>query len=361
MKITDVKVNVIEIESPMGPITGRKAQADFVRVFTDDGIEGNFFAAAHGASGRGLADIIVGEYKPMVMGRDPFDRESIIDSIVNRHTATITMNAIGALDVALWDIAGKATGLPIYKLLGGFREKIRTYASCLGFNTLEGYANHAKDLVRQGYTAIKLHPMGGTKEHVEACRATREAVGDDIDLMLDSMCRYDRREALWVGRELEKLNFYWYEEPLWNSDLEGNKELSQLLDIPIAATEAMYTTKPADFVPYIANHIVDIIRGDAQRGITMTKKVADICDAFGMKYEPHGWGFAASQFANLQVTGAIKNCDFFEKVVPSEMYDVCAKDTIEIDKEGFVHMPSKPGLGIEFDLDEIEKRTVLSL
>ena len=361
MKITDVKVNVIEIESPMGPITGRKAQADFVRVFTDDGIEGNFFAAVGGASGRGLADTIVEEYKPMIMGRDPFDRESIIDSIVNRHTATITMNAIGAIDVALWDIAGKATGLPIYKLLGGYREKIRAYASTLGFDTLQEYADYARELVGKGYTAIKLHPKGGAKEHIEACRATREAVGNKVDLMLDSMCRYDRREALMVGRELEKLNFYWYEEPLWNSDLEGNKELCQLLDIPIAATEAMYTTKPAHFVPYIADHIVDIIRADAQRGITMTKKVADICDAFGMKFEPHGWGFAASQFANLQVTGAIKNCDFFEKVEPGELYDVCANDTIEIDKEGFVHLPSKSGLGLEFDLDEIKRRTILAL
>jgi len=361
MKITDVKVTVIEIESPMGGSPGRMMQADFVQVFTDEGIEGNYMASAGGTGGRGLADTIVEEYKSFLIGRDPFDRELIIDSVVNRHTATVSMNAAGAIDVALWDIAGKATGLPIYKLLGGYREKIRAYASSLGFDTLQEYANYATEMVAKGYTAIKLHPKGGAKEHVEACRATREAVGDGIDLMLDSMCRYDRREALWVGRELEKLDFYWYEEPLWNSDLEGNKELCQLLDIPLAATEAMYTTKPAHFVPYIADHIVDIIRADAQRGLTMTKKVADICDAFGMKFEPHGWGLAASQFANLQVTGAIKNCDFFEKMEPGELYDVCAKDTIQIDRDGFVHLPTKPGLGIEFDLDEIDRRTILTM
>ena len=361
MKITDVKVTVIEIESPMGGSPRPVMQADFVQVFTDEGIEGNYMASAGGTGGRGLADTIVEEYKPFLIGRDPFDRELIIDSVVNRHTATVSMNAVGAIDVALWDIAGKVTGQPIYKLLGGYREKIRAYASSLGFDTLQEYANYATEMVAKGYTAIKLHPKGGAKEHVEACRATREAVGDGVDLMLDSMCRYDRREALWVGRELEKLDFYWYEEPLWNSDLEGNKELCNMLDIPIAATEAMYTTKPAHFVPYIAGHIVDIIRADAQRGLTMTKKVADICDAFGMKFEPHGWGLAASQFANLQVTGAIKNCDFFEKMEPGELYDVCAKDTIQIDDEGYVHLPTKPGLGIEFDLDEIDRRTILTM
>ena len=118
MKITDVKVTVIEVESPMRGLAGDMAQADFVQVFTDEGIEGDYLASEGRGSGRGLAYAIVEGLKPMLVGRDPFDRESILDSIVNRHTAIVSMNAVGALDVALWDIAGKATGLPIYKLLG---------------------------------------------------------------------------------------------------------------------------------------------------------------------------------------------------------------------------------------------------
>ena len=353
MKITDIKVTVIEIESPMG---GGRGEADFVQVLTDEGVEGQFLASVGRTGGRGLADTIVQEYKPMLVGRDPFDRESILDAIVNRHTATVSMNAAGALDVALWDIAGKATGKPIYKLLGGYRDKVRAYASTQGFDPA-----YFKQLVARGYTAIKLHPRGGAKEHLEACRGTREAVGDKVDLMLDSMCRYDRQEALMVGRELEKLHYSWYEEPLWNSDYEGNKELCRMLDIPIAGTEALYYSKPAHFAPYIADHIVDIIRADAQRGITLSRKVADIADAFGMKFEPHCWGLACSQFANLHVIGAIKNCDYFEKVEPGKPYDVCSKNTVEVDKEGFVHLPTKPGLGLEFDFDEIKKRTILTL
>ena len=175
MKITDVKVIVIGIENPMG---GGRGEADFVQVFTDEGIEGDYLASVGRTGGRGLADTIVQEYKPMLVGRNPFDREAILDAVVNRHTATVSMNAMGALDVALWDIAGKAAGLPIYRVLGGYRDKIRAYASTQGLDL-----DYFKQLVARGYTAIKLHPGGGAKEHVQACRATHDAVGDGVDLM----------------------------------------------------------------------------------------------------------------------------------------------------------------------------------
>ena len=86
-----------------------------------------------------------------------------------------------------------------------------------------------------------------------------------------------------------------------------------------------------------------------------------MCDAFGIKCELHGWGYATCQFANIQINGATRNSDFIEKMEPGELYDVCAKDSLQIDKEGFIHLPSKPGLGLEFDFDEIKKRTILSL
>ena len=359
MKITDVKVTILEVESPMGG--SRTAQANLIQVFTDEGIIGNHLDWGPHSQGQGLAETVVAVIKPMLTGRDPFDRENIWHSMVERSIGGVSMFIAGAIDVALWDIAGKAAGLPIYKLLGGYRDKIRAYASILQHESPQAYYDYAKELKGMGYTAIKLHVWGGPEEHLEACRATRDAVGDEVDVMLDVNCRYDRREALMVGRELEKLNFYWYEEPLPNTDLEGYRELCQMLDIPIAATETLYYANPAHFTPYIADHIVDIIRTDAQRGITLAKKVTDICDAFGMKCELHGWGPATNQFANLHVIGASRNSDFFEKMEPGEMYDVCAKDTIKIDEEGFVHLPSKPGLGLELDFDEVKKRTILTL
>ena len=345
----------------MAGYAGRKAQANLVQIFTDEGIEGDYLAGGRRAAGRGVADMVVEVLKPTLIGKDPFDRESIWHSMVNQPLGAVSMNAVGAIDVALWDIAGKATGLPVYKLLGGYRDKVRAYASILARDSLKDYGDYAKTLVAQGYTAIKLHVRGTPKEHIEICRATRDAVGDKVDLLLDSNCRYDRREAIMVGRAIEKLNFYWYEEPLVNTDIEGYREICQALDIPVAAAETLYYANPSHFTPYLADHIADIVRTDAERGITLAKRVADMCDSFGLKCELHSWGYAVCQFANLQVMGAIRNCDFFEKMEPGKLFDVCVKNTIDIDKEGFVHLPTKPGLGVELDFNEIKKRTVLTL
>jgi L-alanine-DL-glutamate epimerase-like enolase superfamily enzyme len=123
----------------------------------------------------------------------------------------------------------------------------------------------------------------------------------------------------------------------------------------------MFFADPSHFRPWIVEHAVDIVRPDAKYGITLTKKVADLCDVFGVKFELHGFGFATCQFANLNIMGACKNTDFFEHMLPDEQYNLCAVDTIKPDKEGFVHMPTKPGLGIEFDFGELRKHTIATL
>ena len=362
MKIIEVKVSIVEVESYTGSARGRTFQNVLVQVLTDEGISGDFFGWGDHQSGRVMADTVAGTFRPLLIGRDPFDREIIWQQMMGRAIAGhISMAAIGAVDLALWDIAGKVAGRPVYKLLGGFRDKIRAYASPAQQSSPQAYAELCCELVAKGYTAIKLHVSGGPREHIAACHAARKAVGDDVDLMLDSHCRYDRREALLVGRELEKLRFYFYEEPLPNTDVEGYRELCQALDIPVAATETMYFADAAHFVPYVVNHIADIVRPDAKYGITMTKKVADLCESFGFKFELHGFGFAACQFANLNIMGACRNTDFFEKILPDEHYNACSKDTVQIDKEGYVHMPTKPGLGLELDFDELKKRTVTAL
>ena len=361
MKIIDVKVSVVEVESPTGRVRTAKWQNNLIQVFTDEGVVGNFFGWGDTVSGRAMAETVAYTLKSVLVGRDPHDREVIWRLMTDRSIGGMSAPAIGAIDIALWDIAGKAAGLPVYKLLGGYRDKVRAYASILQQESPQAYFEYAKELKAAGYTAIKLHVWGGPKEHIEACRAAREAVGDAVDLMLDSHCRYDRREALFVGRELEKLNFCWYEEPLPNTDIEGYKELCRALDIPVAATETMFCAGHRDFTPYMVDHVVDIVRPDAKYGITSAKKIGDMCDAFGMKFELHGFGFATCQFANLNVIGACQNTDFFEKMLPGDGYDICARDTVQIDKDGFVHMPSKPGLGLDLDFDEVARRTILTL
>ena len=163
---------------------------------------------------------------------------------------------------------------------------------------------------------MKLHVWGDPDRDLEACRAARKAMGDDTPLMLDSTSLYNRQDALRVGRELERLGFFWYEEPICDWDIEGCAELARMLDIPLAGTERLYEGRPAHFVPYLVRGAVDIVRADARRGITLAKRVADMCQAFGVNCELHTWGSGLTTIANLHVMCSIANCAFFEKPVP---------------------------------------------
>ena len=362
MKITDVKATVIEVENAYRP--GQKGMSNFFQVFTDEGIEGRVLTD-RGPFGefrsRCMSQTIVELFKPMIIGRDPLDRELLWEMMVARSFGGTVMFAVGAVDLCLWDIAGKKAGMPIYKMLGGYRDKIRAYASLLSFDSPRANADYAMKMVAKGYTGVKLHLRGTYKDHIAAAKAVREAVGDGVECFFDANCRYDRRTALIVGRELEKLNYYWYEEPLPNTDIEGLRELCQVLDIPVSATEEMFHVQPAHYTPYLVQHVTDIMRTDALLGITLAKKVTDMCDAFHVKCEPEGWGPATGQFATLHLAGCCRNTEFYEHMEPAEAYDVCVKNPIKIDREGFVHMPTGPGLGVDFDLEEIKKRTVMTL
>ncbi|MCL5027110.1 MAG: mandelate racemase/muconate lactonizing enzyme family protein [Chloroflexi bacterium] len=362
MKIKEVKVSVVSTGVPLFAGRDQEMLANLVQIITDDGIEGDYFAWEGPISGRGFADTVAYILRPELIGQDPMDRERIWQRMLILCRQGVPMMAAGAVDVALWDIAGKAAGVPIYKLLGGYRDKLRTYASSPTFPDAKQYVDLAMDLQSRGYTAMKIHVRGDDpRRHLEACTAVRKAVGPDFDLMIDCHAAYDRTTALKVGQELERLNFYWMEEPIVDTDLEGLADLCRTLIIPIAAGESLYQGNPAHFVPYITMGAADIIRSDARRGITLVKKLADTCDTFGLKCEPHSWGSVIGQAANLHIMGAIRNCDFFEKAVPENRFDVCQKEGINIDKDGNVSLPQKPGLGVELDWDEVKRRTMETL
>jgi L-alanine-DL-glutamate epimerase-like enolase superfamily enzyme len=193
---------------------------------------------------------------------------------------------------------------------------------------------------------------------IRVCRAVREAVGDDMDLMLDPVCAYNRRDALRVGRVLQELNFYWYEDPIPGTDIEGLADLSQALDIPIAVGETMPGLQ--FYSQYLVRHAGDIIRivGDRAGGITAMMKLARMCEGFNVNCEPHSYGSILSQATHLHVMLAIRNCDFFEFPVPVGIFDVGMKDTIRIAEDGYVYAPTKPGLGYEIDWDSVDNLTV---
>ena len=164
-----------------------------------------------------------GLLKPLMVGENALDRERIWQRLWDMgRMGTEIVEALTAFDVALWDLAAKAAGVPLYKHLGAYRDKVPAYASTFTQGDGRGIPAAGHDCVERGYKAIKLHAFGDVKKDIEACRVVRDAVGDDIELMLDASAAYTFEEALWAGRELEKLNYYWLEEPLRDYENHGD-------------------------------------------------------------------------------------------------------------------------------------------
>ncbi len=371
MRIVDVKIQIFKRDIPVldgidlrhegVSFMDSLAEVPVVRIFTDEGIEGNSFSS-FAASGEAMGRYLI-SLKPLLIGEDPLDREKLWHKAwsINR-LFHLPQPALGAIDVALWDIAGKAADLPVYKLLGGYREKIRAYASTMQMPDVHSYVEKAIQCREQGYTALKLHVEGIPETDLAVCRAVRNAVGDDMTLMHDPVGLYDHNQALRVGRELEELNFYWYEEPLPDTDIHGLRSLCNALDISVAGLEVLpgnlYTV-----AEYITTGALDIIRGDVllKGGITPLKKMASLAEAFGVKLEMHLALSPLMNAANLHVACSIKNSDFYESFVPEEVFSFAVEKDIEIDKEGYAHVPKGPGLGMNLDWDYIKKHTITTI
>ncbi|RPI44842.1 MAG: mandelate racemase, partial [Betaproteobacteria bacterium] len=270
----------------------------------------------------------------------------------------LSIFATSAIDVALWDLAGKALDAPVWKLLGGYRDRLPVYASSARLANIEDYVAEALAYRDRGFPAYKLHPFADPLRDVEVCRAVREAVGADFKLMLDASCEYDHEQALRVGRELEKLGFHWYEEPINAYDLRGYAELCRALEIPVVAAE-MVPGSIRSTAQYIAQGAGDILRADVywRGGITALMKTAHLCEAYGIKTEPHHGGSPLMDVATLHCACAMKNCEFLEVLVPEERYRFGLKRYLEVDAEGNAHAPSGAGLGVEIDWDFIDNHT----
>jgi L-alanine-DL-glutamate epimerase-like enolase superfamily enzyme len=368
MKITDVSLTLFGWEdippTIYGPHTGRfagKSQLGLVTVSTDSGLEGHAFL---GSAMRGAhldAESLVQYLKPIVMGQDPLDRERLWQAMWHRSRYT-TYRAIGAVDVALWDIGGKAAGVPIAKLLGVYRNSVRAYASSAVLPSPEAYAEEAVWFKAHGWTAYKVHPPTDPVADIHACEAVREAVGDGFTLMLDPTWSYQYPEALRVGRAIEALGYHWYEDPLYDDDLYNYVKLKQQLHIPILATEY----SPGGFTaygPWITAQATDFLRGDVavKGGITPLMKTAHLAEAFHMNFEIHHGGNSLNNVANLHVILAIKNCEFFEVLLPAGAQKYGLVDDIEVDRNGLVHAMNGPGLGATIDFELIERRKLAVL
>jgi L-alanine-DL-glutamate epimerase-like enolase superfamily enzyme len=310
----------------------------------------------------------------MLMGRDPFNREQIWQVLRERqrlNLASLHDGVLAVIDMALWDLAGRALGQPVYKLLGGYRDRVPAYASTMcgddfegGLDTPEAYAEFALWCKDRGYPAFKLHtwqpPVPGApdpKRDIAACTAVREAVGPDMPLMLDPYHYYSREEALYLGLELERLDYYWMEEPMDEHSMSSYVWLCENLSLPICGPETaegkMFTR--AEWIKYGAT---DILRGGVGDvgGITPLIKIAHLAEAFGMRMEVHGGGPGnLHALCAMGIPGEFYERGLLHPFVNYEQPPPWLNRLVDpMDDQGYVHVSQEPGLGWDINFDFIQ-------
>lgn len=331
-----------------------------LKIVTDIGLE-SVVSVVAARSGKVTESYLHDNILPVIMGRSIYEREAIWQEYwnIDRHITFFPVYLPGPVDVALWELAAKAADLPLYKYLGAYRTSLPVYASSLFHEQVENYVDEANKYLQQGITAYKAHPPGGWQRDMDVHQALRDELGSEVTLMSDPVGEYSLDEAIRVGRHLEELDYRWYEEPFRDFELYKYRELCKTLDIPVAGTE---TTRGCHWgvAQAIQQKAVDIVRADVswKHGITGTLKIAHMAEAFGLRCEIHTTTTGPLDMANLHVSCAIRNCEYFEYFVPGPVFQFPMKDPLLIDEQGMIHVPDKPGLGVEIDWDEVERMTV---
>jgi L-alanine-DL-glutamate epimerase-like enolase superfamily enzyme len=374
MKITDVEVIAFQTTGRQRPSRwGYGVPAEehpttttVTRIATDEGVDGFMLG--------GDRDVTEQVVKPLLVGEDPLDREKLwhwMDEMVT-FGSRLTERDLGIVDCALWDLLGRRTGLPVRQLLGGARDRVAAYASTApNLGGPEVYAEHALACKRQGYKAYKVHAYicwnphteqpapqvpGFPREDVAVCRAVREAVGDDMVLMLDPFGVYTLDEALWVGRELERLGYYWLEHPMVETRVESYRRLTRELDIAVCAPEHVPggVFSRAEWVLQGAS---DMLRIDVYYGgVTGCWKLINVCQAYGLQCEIHGGGWAHAQ---LLGAAPAATCRYYERgLLRPGLDDPLAAPYLKsipdpLDGEGNIVLPALPGLGLDLDWEYI--------
>lgn len=363
MKIDDVSLTIFAWDNipatnyHTGTAASNKSNLGLLRIHTDAGLEGYAFLGSSSNPASMDGPQLIRSLKPMLMGKDPLQREAIHQAMrmMTRH---VSYRTVGAVDTALWDLAGKIAGLPVHALMGTYRTSIMAYASSQVLPDIAAYVDQAQTYKANGWKAYKIHPPRVPEQDIDVCIAVRKAVGDDYRVALDSTWAYDYTEAMRVGRAIEELGFYWYEDPLADEDINGYIKLRQKLDIPIMATE--YPAGGLDTYPiWLTSQATDYLRGDIPNkgGLTTMLKTAHLAEAFGMKYEVHHSSNSHSNLANLHLCMAIRNTTMWEVLLPDGAHKYGMINDLTPDKDGMMHAPTEPGIGGQIDFDLIKAKT----
>lgn len=336
-----------------------------VRVSTDQGIEGWGEVFCHDGW-PAVVTILEQVYGPLLIGQNPLARQAIWEQLYNwtrdYGQKGLTTAALSGIDIALWDILGKVAGLPISVLLGGSRDRIQGYATGL-YQTARAQkdpsalAEEASLYVGQGFKAVKLKIGFGVAADLRNVRTVREAIGDEIRLMVDANHAYDAATAIQLGRRMEPYDIGWFEEPVVPEDIAGYCAVRSALDIPIAGGEAEFTRY--GFRDLIARGGLDVAQPDIciTGGISEFLKIAAICQAWHVRCLPHVWGTGIAMAAALHVLAALPDQPPSLNAQPlmlemdrteNPVRDKILSTPIQLE-DGFALVPQGPGLGVEVD------------
>jgi L-alanine-DL-glutamate epimerase-like enolase superfamily enzyme len=283
----------------------------------------------------------------------------------NRGGGTWPNYYTAAAEICMWDILGKAVNRPVYKLLGGTKDRMMAYASSQHLPNVEDYVADALSAKEQGYKGYKIHPGGGQRKtgpaipayvgHIEEIRNVRKAVGDDFVLAHDPVQRYNLYEALKVGRVLDELGYAWFEDPIRTTDLDGLVELNRVLDLPLHIGEFLFSI--ADFAEYIRRGALDVVRliADNVGGISGSMRVGALADAFNLECTPHNWGNPTDLAVHFHLELAMPNAYWFEMPHPVTAADRPYQAQFRVDKDGYVMAPTEPGVGYPIDRNALDK------
>lgn len=313
-------------------------------ILTDEGISG--LSSIH-------VDPLPARLIDVISGENPMNIERLWNKMFWATQGRL-MNTVGAIDIALWDIVGKVTKQPVYRLLGGFRDKVPVYGSGGGLNlTKEQLVREQLWFMEQGHKAVKMKVgLADPDEDLERVKAVREAIGSKIDLMLDVNNGWTVNVAIRMAKKLERYEIAWLEEPVWKMDIEGYSRLVEATEIPIATGEGWHGLKY--WRRMLEKKCCDIIQADPTvcGGPTAWKKIATLAEAYGVLMAPH---HKPEHSVNAQLTAAVPNgliAEEFYPGYPIPMFKFYKGRPFQ--KDGWIEISQEPGFGVELDHDRME-------
>lgn len=366
MNITEIRAVGLVGATPEGGWSDELQPDDCVHtlvvVQTDEGVSGLGSVFTNDGLVRAALEVL----RPFYVGETALEPERVTEKLRQNMfwlgRGGSVEHAISGIDIALWDILGKATGQPVGRLLGGrYRERVKPYASLL-MDDPDRMAGHLNPLYEHGFRAFKIGwgPFGRQSDAVDEAivAAAREAVGEDAMLMVDAggsdaFWSQGYKWALRTSYMLAAYDVAWFEEALIPDDIENHKLLRENAPVPIAGGEVL--ARRQAFRPWIEAGALDIVQPDVTKvgGITESRRIAWMAQDHGLQMIPHGWNTAVGLAADLQLASAFSNTDLVEYITGSPYVDEIVAEPWSLDDDGMLDIPDAPGLGIELDMDAV--------